>query len=179
MLGILGTISKRISLEWVRGSLEALPWLNCLFVGPVTEISTGQNDDLDWLRRHPRCYFVGHQNFDDLCTFAAAIDVALIPYNFSGINPTSSPVRLFTHLAYGSPILASPGCEQLDEFDPLVKVCPNLEVLVSELESLRMRGFDDGLRESRWIAARENTWERRAITLRQLIDSGPGARPAA
>jgi hypothetical protein len=95
----------------------------------------------------------------------------VIPLGEDGINPTCSPVRLFTQLPFGQPILATSGCQQLEEFAPLVRICQSPEELIEVLSELRKRGFDDGLRLARWQAAHEHTWEKRAAGLYQLIEA--------
>ncbi len=171
LAGVLGTISSRIRLGWIRQAVEALPWLYWAFVGPVAGLYSAQHTDLAALQRHHRCCFTGYQPYHKLFSFASAFDVAVVPLEDDGISPTSSPVRLFTQLPFGQPILATPGCRQLEEFGPLVSICRNPQELIDALCRLREQHFDDGWRQARWLASWEHTWEQRAEGLYQLIKS--------
>jgi glycosyltransferase involved in cell wall biosynthesis len=99
------------------------------------------------------------------------IDVAVIPYSAGGQNRVGTSTRLFGHLPFGQPVLASRGCEQMEEFEPLVRIFDNVESMAAALEALRETGFDDGRREARWAAARRNTWEQRAKSILALLES--------
>lgn len=169
VLGVLGTISSRIRLDWMRAIADALPWLHVLFVGPVRDLDTGQRDDLRRLESAANCSFTGAVGYEDLFGYAAGVDAAFLPLGDGGINPAASPVRFFTHLPFGQPILATPGCRQVREFAPLATVCDSPGQAVEALRDLRARGFDDGLRGARWEAAGAHTWEARAEELRRVL----------
>ena len=74
-------------------------------------------------------------------------------------------MRYFIHLAFGQPILATPGCEMLSRQQPFVTMCGSAADLLSTLVSLKDRGWDDGLSEQRWLAAKQNSWSQRAQRL--------------
>jgi hypothetical protein len=95
----------------------------------------------------------------------------VVPYSELSLNPLASPRRLFLHLPFGAPILATPGCAQLEEFEPLVVACASPDAFVRALERLRARNFDDGLREARWREATSHTWTKRAHDLREIIEN--------
>lgn len=169
--GVLGSLSRRSRLDWVRRLVDSLPWLSWLFVGPAQALPDGASSDLEWLRRHPRCRFVGATPYAEFLAYSAMIDVAVIPYSAGGQNRVGTSARLFGHLPFGQPVLASRGCEQMEEFEPLVRVFDTVESMAAALEALRETGFDDGRREARWSAARENTWEQRAKSILALLES--------
>jgi hypothetical protein len=171
--GVLGKISSRLRLGWLRRAVRELPAMHWLFVGGIETHSVSLADwpSLLWLRTHPRCSFVGHVPYDSLKDHAAAIDVGVLPYSTRGINPLGSPTRFFSHLPFGTPLVATPGCLQLDEFASLVTICASEAALVRELDALARAGFDDGRREQRWREARRHTWELRAQALSAIVDA--------
>ncbi|HEX9885942.1 MAG TPA: hypothetical protein VGA70_05615 [Longimicrobiales bacterium] len=174
--GVLGRVSSRLRLDWLRAVVDRTPWLHWLFAGDVEprELRIRDLTHLAWLRRHFRCHFTGRRTYDELCAYAGAVDVAVLPYSDASVNPWASPMRLFLHLPFGRPILATPGCQQLEEFAPLVTLCRSPEDLAETLEELRWRDFDDGLGQARWQAAAEHTWERRAEGLIRRLPALPG-----
>jgi glycosyltransferase involved in cell wall biosynthesis len=170
LAGILGRVTRRVHLEWVVECVNALPWLHVAFVGGVDpEGPPEYRRSLARLREHPRCCFTGQVAYEDLQRYAASLDVALLPFSPGGINPASSPVRMFTHLPFGAPLLATPSCDQFAAFEPLVSCHRTLPELVAALDRLRAVDFDDGLRESRWRLAHEHTWEARGAALFDLL----------
>ncbi len=160
--GVLGSLSRRTRLDWLRVLVDSTPWLSWLFVGPAQELPDSEGSDLEWLRRNPRCRFLGPRPYAELLEYNALIDVTVIPFAEGGHNRACSLTRLFGHLPFGQPVLASRGCDQIEEFEPLARIFDSAEEMVAALEALRRVEFDDGRREARWGAARDNTWERRA-----------------
>lgn len=160
--GVLGTINGRIRLDWLRDLIDALPWLNLILVGPVTTLSDEQIGDWSYLSGHSRCKVTGPVEYHEMFEYASGIDLGLIPLANGGINPGCSPVRFFTQLPFGQPIIASAGCQQLQEFGPLVSIASTSLEFIRQVEALRSVNFDDGLSEERRQAAQNHTWEKRA-----------------
>jgi hypothetical protein len=165
LAGVLGTISQRI-VRWLRRAVDAVPWLHWVFVGPVKEMDEAHRVDLEALQSHPRCCFVGPQPYEALFSFAA-VDLAVIAFDESGSIPPAAPCDS-SPASFGQPILATPGCAQLEN-SSLVRLCRTAEVLIEALAELRDQDFDDGLRHARWAAARQHTWDARAAQLVNLI----------
>ncbi|HEY1082483.1 MAG TPA: glycosyltransferase [Prosthecobacter sp.] len=169
LVGVLGGINKRLRLDWVLQAVEALPSLHWAFVGPVGELDEATAGALTALTSHPRCCFTGAQDYERLFDFAESFDVAVVPLGPDGINSTCSPVRLFTQLPFGQPILATSGCRQLEEFAPAVDVLSSADQLIESLRRLEKAHFCDGLETRRRELAGENTWQKRAQTIFQHL----------
>lgn len=170
LVGVCGIINRRVRLDWLRGLIDTLPWVNLLLVGPRGELSDTQLEDWKYLLEHDRCTIIGEVNYYDLFSYAAYVDVGLIPLTSDGINPASSPTRFFTQLPFGQPIIASEGSMQLREFEPLVKIVKTLSELVDHMNELYEIDFNDALADKRRETARNHTWEKRAETFyRELI----------
>lgn len=162
LAGVFGTVSRRVRLDWLRGLIDALPWLNLLLVGPRSELSGTQLEDWNYLAAHTRCTIIGEVGYYELFNYAACVEVGLIPLTDDGINPASSPTRFFTQLPFGQPIIATEGSLQLREFEPLVTIVKSLSELIRKMEELRRSDFDDELAEKRRDIAHQHTWEKRA-----------------
>ncbi|MBE7159204.1 MAG: hypothetical protein INR62_12365, partial [Rhodospirillales bacterium] len=101
--------------------------------------------------------------------YARAFDVALLPYR--RVEPTfsGSSTRFYEHLAAGQPIVATRGFEELLHKEPLLRLVDGADEAAAWLTELRARGFDDGLRELRWRASREATWQQRARLMQEAL----------
>lgn len=170
--GVLGSLSSRLRLDWLREMVDATPWLQWRFVGGIeqSELAPGDRFHLRWLEQHPRCRFEGPRPYRELVQYATTLDVAVMPYSARTANVIGSPSRLFAHLAAGHPILATPGCNQVGELaGSLVTTCDEPGALVAKLEQLRTQQFDDGLHRARWELAQQHTWTQRASVFRSTI----------
>jgi glycosyltransferase involved in cell wall biosynthesis len=170
-VGVLGRISSRLRLGWLRQAVERLNWMRLELVGDVeaSELMAEDRYHLRYLQQCPRCRFHGWKPFAHLFERASQLDLALLPYSPRSVNPCGSAYRFYIHLAYGAPMLATPGVAQLEEFQPLVQICRSSDEFLSRLDELARRGFDDGLHTQRWEAARANTWSHRARALLEAL----------
>jgi len=172
LAGVLGRISSRLRLDWLLAAMDATPWLHWVFVGDIEwgEVVGSDRPLLARLRRHPHSTWLGGRPFAALRDFAAALDVAVLPYGERSTNPHGSAVRLFAHLPFAAPLLATPGCAQVEEFSPLVTVCESSAALNDTLSAARASNFDDGRRAERWRVAQDHTWEARATAWLPLLE---------
>lgn len=170
--GVLGSLSSRLRLDWLREAVHATPWLHWRFVGGIedAELAPGDRFHLRWLEQHPRCRFDGPRPYRQLVQAATLVDIAVMPYSDRSTNTIGSPTRMFAHLAAGHPMVATPGCPQIAELaGSLVTTCDNATALIAQLEHLRALRFDDGLHRARWELAQQHTWSQRARLLRDTI----------
>ena len=166
-IGIVGHVSSRLRLDWLADAATRTPFLHWQFAGGVEkgELLPKDVPHLRKLERLVNCSFTGPKSYEELAEYARGLDVALLPYSARSVNPCASPMRLFLHLAFGQPLLATPGCAQLEEFAPLVTMCRSADDLVDALEALARKNFDDGLIEQRRREGARHTWSNRADAL--------------
>ena len=172
--GVIGNLSANIDWTLQREIVERTPWLSWVFVGP-TEMSVPPGEQREARRRlihhGERVRFIGYKPYGQLCDYARALDVAVLPY--LGTEPTysGSSTRFYEHLAACRPILASCGFAELLSKEPLLRLFRDSGEAVALLEQLRARGFRDGEEEHRWQQSRMETWEARAAAMRVALES--------
>ncbi|MCB1226110.1 MAG: glycosyltransferase [Verrucomicrobiales bacterium] len=170
LIGVLGGINRRLRLDWIAHAVEALPWSYWAFVGPVGDLDESASHAMARLQSHPRCVFVGHQPYETLFRYAPAFDLAVMPFQETHFNSVCSPVRFFTQLPSGRPIIATSSCRQLaQDFGDAVTFVPNEEGLIDAISKLRSQGFSDRREQHRWNLSRCHTWERRGNEMYQQI----------
>ena len=175
MIGVIGVIGSRIDLLPIVEAHDALPQLRWLFVGPVRKPIPG----LAYLQSSPRCLFLGAKPYETLQPFFAALDAAVLPLTHGDINPCSSPVRFFSQLPTGQPILYTGTCDQLTETPELVYPCVDAKELIHTLARLAASDFRDGRAEDRYRYAVGCTWERRAAAMALALSEQLAAKSAA
>lgn len=158
LIGIIGVIGSRIDLLPIVAAHDALPQLRWLFVGPVRRQVPG----LAHLQSSPRCRFLGAMPYTELQACFATLDAAVLPLTDGDINPCSSPVRFFSQLPTGQPILYTGTCAQIAETPRLAYHCADGQALTTTLERLAAAGFQDGRAAERHRFATGCTWQKRA-----------------
>ena len=168
LIGVIGSISSRLRLGWLCEAVDRTPSFNWLFVGGVEkgELLDEDKPFLEKLERHSRCYFMGELRYEALLPYARGLDVALMPYSERSTNPFGSAMRLFFHLPFGQPIIATKGCKMVEGFIPLVAMAGSPDELVARLNASTL---EDGLREARWRESFRHTWTARADALRPIL----------
>jgi glycosyltransferase involved in cell wall biosynthesis len=177
LIGIIGVFGSRIDLGPIVAAHDALPQLRWLFVGPVRRQLPG----LAHLQSSPRCRFLGPLPYERLQPCFATLDAAVLPLTDGDINPCSSPVRFFSQLPTGQPILYTGTCAQIAETPHLAYHCADGQALTATLERLAAAGFQDGRAAERHRFATGCTWPRRAEATAAALEAVLEARrrPAA
>lgn len=170
LVGIIGVIGDRIDLDPVVAAHDALPELDWLFVGPIRRQIPG----LRHLQESPRCRFTGSVPYEGLQEHFAAVDVAVLPFTDGDINPCSSPVRFYSQLPTGQPILHLGSCDQLLEHPELADWCAGPDDLIRRLKTLLGVGFRDGRARARHAFAKQCTWDQRAAAFLNALADAQG-----
>jgi hypothetical protein len=137
ILGILGGVSDRLDLEFIRRVAE-LPAVGTLLIaGPVP---TAVQAELRWLTE-AKVVITGRIPHSDMHLLANSMDAALIPYSKSKLNWYCSPMRLYDHLATGVPIYALDTCDQIRRMrHPSVTVAGEGELMTRLSQGIAPRG---------------------------------------
>ena len=169
--GVIGNLADNMDWVFLQELLQLTPWLHWAFVGPTSRPAEDaeQARARDAVMRHPQTRFLGFRPYGELCQYARALTVAVLPYRRREPTYSGSSTRFYEHLAAGHPILATPGVAELLEKTPLLTVVGTPAAAAAALEALRAADFDDGQRTLRWEASRGSTWKARAATMRSAL----------
>lgn len=129
--GVVGGINDRLEFELLYQCAEHPDLGTLVLVGPIPAQPSAA---LARLLDHPKCVSVGRQSHDTIHKWFQCLDVGLIPYVSTEFNRMCSPMRLFDHLASGSPIVATAACDQVKYFKDGVTVCSDTDEFIQALE---------------------------------------------
>ena len=169
--GIIGNLAGNMDWLLLREVITQTPWLSWLFVGPTTMSipDREQRRARDYVMAHHNAHFVGRQPYGALASYARAFDVAVLPYKRCEPTYSGSSTRFYEHLTACRPMLATRGLEELNHKTPLLTLIDTPGQMITALETLRARQFEDGLTDLRWRASLSATWQTRAHTLRTAL----------
>ena len=169
--GVIGNLAGNMDWLLLEKVVERTPWLSWVFVGPTSMHipDRAARHAREELMSHPNAWFVGHQPYGMLAQYARCLDVAVLPYRRCEPTLSGSSTRFYEHLAACRPMIASRSVEEFSQKEPLLTLFENADEAVAALEKLREQNFDDGLRELRWHASRQGTWEARAATMQRAL----------
>ena len=171
VIGVIGNLASNLDWILLEGAVDLVRDVSWAFIGPT---DMAMPDPVQrrarqiLMERKGRVCFTGSKPYSELCKYARAFDVALIPYLKAEPTRSGSATRFYEHLAACRPILASRAHDELLTKEPLLKLIDTPADIASEIESLRSSNFEDGCEEIRWRVSRDETWLARAQTMLAL-----------
>jgi len=166
IVGVIGGIKDRLDYELLLRCIQKTPLGTLLLVGPLPE---NPPQDLVRLLEEPKCVAVGRQPHAQIHRWFQCLDVGLIPYRENAHSHYCSPMRLFDHLAAGSPVVATTACDQVRRFAHVIDVCDNSDTFVAAVHGYASGEVEDHHRAARLAEARRHTWTQRAEKLLEVM----------
>jgi UDP-galactopyranose mutase len=165
-LGFFGVIDERLDIALLDGVAMARPDWHLILVGPVVKI------DPSTLPQRPNLHYLGSRKYDELPTYIAGWDVALLPFARNEATRFISPTKTPEYMAAGKAVVSTSirdvvrpyGRERLvriaDNVPDFVRACAAAMVEAPEPRNRRADAF---LRQTSW----DGTWSR----MRVLVDA--------
>jgi glycosyltransferase involved in cell wall biosynthesis len=165
-LGYFGVIDERMDLDLIRGIAESRPDWQLVLVGPTAKV-----DPAD-LPRRPNIHYLGMKTYEELPSYVAGWDVALLPFAMNDATRFISPTKTPEYLAAGRPVVSTPVRDVVRPYGKrgLVRIASTAEEFVSAAEqamaedaAVRLARVDEFLADM--------SWDRTFARMRQLLDS--------
>ncbi|HJQ70623.1 MAG TPA: glycosyltransferase family 1 protein [Blastocatellia bacterium] len=175
-LGFFGVIDERMDLELLDEVARARPDWHLVMIGPVVKI-----DPAD-LPRRPNIHYLGGKSYEDLPSYIAGWDVALMPFARNEATRFISPTKTPEYLAAGKPVVSTSIRDVVRPYGEmkLVRVADSpaefIEAIEESLKNMRddapwLKRVDSFLSETSW----DQSWSRMC----HLIDAAIRARQSA
>jgi glycosyltransferase involved in cell wall biosynthesis len=163
VIGFVGVLSNQINIKVLTTILKKKPEWKVQIVG---KINGDVSDEIQELARlFPQLEIFGPYYYEDLYKYLPYFTVGICPYIDNDFNIYRNPMKIYEFAAFGVPTIVL-GC-QLDNEQAkfcykatLDNVVPIIETAIKE----KSRNYGEILK-----FARENTWEKRANSLRQYF----------
>jgi len=169
-LGFFGVIDERMDLNLLAGIAQARPAWHLVLIGPVAKV------DPATLPQAPNIHYLGRKEYDDLPSYLAGWDVALLPFAINESTRFISPTKTPEYLAAGKPVVSTPIRDVVQPYGArgLVHIAGTtpefvaaVERALSEDAAARIRHADAFLAQESW----DGTWERMRRLIEEVIDA--------
>jgi UDP-galactopyranose mutase len=171
-LGYFGVIDERIDLDLLAAAADARPDWQWVMVGPVVKIDPGT------LPRRPNLHYLGMKSYDELPSYLAGWDAALMPFALNESTRFISPTKTPEYLAGGRPVISTPVRDVVRPYGEmeLVQIASDAAGFVAAAErALRVHGEGSPDREG-WLRRVDEflargSWSRTWRQMSELIDA--------
>ena len=158
--GFYGVVDERFDLELISKVAELRPSWHFIIVGPVVKIDPATLPRLD------NIHYLGGKSYEQLPSYLAGWDIALVPFLRNESTLYISPTKTPEYLAAGKPVISTSIVDVIHPYGEqgLVHIADDVEEFVSAAESELNRKervewlskVDDHLKDNSW----DNTWNR-------------------
>ena len=167
-VGFFGVIDERLDIALV-GSLAAMrPEWQFVMVGPVVKIDPAVLPTL------PNIHYLGSKRYEDLPSYLAGWDVAIMPFARNDATRFISPTKTPEYLAAGKPVVSTSirdvvrtyGARGLARIaDTPEEMAVAIEAALAENAAERLRAVDAFLTQTSW----DGTWTRMYRLINEAI----------
>jgi glycosyltransferase involved in cell wall biosynthesis len=162
-LGYYGVIDERMDLNLIAHMASAHPEWYMVLIGPVVKIDAAD------LPQAPNIYYLGMKTYQELPSYLARFDVALIPFAVNEATRFLSPTKTLEYMAAHKPIVSTPIHDVEVIYGSIVKIGHTCEEFVAHVEAaLREDHGEKRMVEDAILA--KHTWDSIADQMEQIIE---------
>jgi UDP-galactopyranose mutase len=129
--GFFGVIDERFDVELIDAVAKAKPDWHFVLLGPVVKI------DPATLPRYENVHYLGGKSYEELPSYIAGWDVAVIPFAINESTRFISPTKTPEYLAAGKPVISTAIRDVVSPYgnNGLVHIVSNAEEFITAAES--------------------------------------------
>lgn len=100
-VGYFGVIDERVDLLAIERLAASHPRWHIVMIGPVVKIDAAS------LPRLPNIHYLGQKSYEELPSYVAGWDVAMMPFLLNDATRYISPTKTLEYLAAGKPVVST------------------------------------------------------------------------
>jgi len=174
-LGFYGVIDERFDIELIRGIADARPEWNIMLIGPVVKI------DEATLPKNANIHYLGSKNYQELPSYLATWDIALIPFMLNESTKFISPTKTPEYLAAGVPVVSTPIRDVVNPYgkNKLVSIAHDSEGFVAAIDDILQNLEKDAWQKTVDNFLSENSWDHTCSRMLNLVKETIAGRSLA
>jgi len=169
-------IDERFDVELLKAVAKQRPEWQFIMIGPVVKIHPKS------LPKYPNIHYLGPKKYDELPTYLANWDIALLLFARNESTRFISPTKTPEYLAAGKPVISTSIRDVVRPYADLrlVKIADTPEEFLYAAENIFARANEDSERIARVDHfLRDISWDKTWQEMSTLIDGAVAARRRA
>jgi UDP-galactopyranose mutase len=175
-LGFFGVIDERFDIELLDAVARKRPDWHFVMIGPVVKIHP------DSLPKHPNVHYLGPKKYDELPSYLANWDIALLLFARNESTRFISPTKTPEYLAAGKQVISTSIRDVVRPYGDLqlVNIADTPDDFIRAAEEILTKSTD----QSEWIAKVDSfladiSWDKTWQQMSELINEAVEARQRA
>lgn len=161
-VGFIGGIDRRLDYPLLEHLISSLPDVAFIFIGRIRS-----PDGAALLQKYKNVTVTGSKTLTELPAFVRHFSAGIIPFKKSDFIKTVYPLKINEYLAAGVPVVTT-NFGYLDDFKDVVSIAETAdEFKAYVLHEMQNDSLEK--KKARQALAKQNSWERRAAELSQVI----------
>lgn len=171
--GFYGVIDERFDHQLIGKVASARPDWNFVLIGPVVKI------DPAILPKNKNIHYLGGKSYEELPSYLAGWDVAMIPFLLNESTRYISPTKTPEYLSAGIPVISTPIRDVINPYGMLnlVSIINNAEQFIASAESELAKSKKEWLTEVDSFLANKS-WDQTWSDMMDLIRKAIGSKIA-
>jgi glycosyltransferase involved in cell wall biosynthesis len=164
-IGYYGAIAEWFDFELMECVAKNRPEYNFVLIG-----LTNCPEKIERLvAQNPNVYYLGEKPYEQLPSYLAHFDAAIIPFVVNDVTNAVSPVKLFEYMAGGKPTVATDiyECRKY----PFVQIAKDGEQFASQLDLAITLAEGENYKKELRECALANTWKARAGVILEALEA--------
>lgn len=163
VIGYIGAIAEWFDVELVKKIAQRFEDHQVLLIGADTVKAA------DKLKGCSNVVFLGEKPYQDLTQYLYAFDVCLLPFVVNQLTLATNPVKVYEYLCAGRHVVCTE-LPEISQFGSLVHSASNHDDFLQAIASCLATPPDAALVQQRQTFASCQTWEHRALELRNSLE---------
>ncbi|HMO16541.1 MAG TPA: glycosyltransferase [Oligoflexia bacterium] len=159
-VGYVGSIRSWLDSRIISTLLTDFPDITISLVGKL-------ESDFN-IEPHERLLFLGEKQASEIPALISEFKVCLIPFHINQLTQATNPVKLYEYFALGKPVVST-NLPEVAEFDNIVYISDSVSDFSSKLSQALSEEDNDARRLARIEVAKNNTWDKRANELLDIL----------
>lgn len=174
ILGFFGLLHDWVDQEVLLRLAECFPDATLVLIGKAQV-------DFSRVLALPNVRWLGQKPYSELPAYAAAFDVALIPFHINDLTRAVNPIKLREYLSAGAPVVATALPEiELFQGNPMLRTARGADEFVTAVGDLLATAVNPERRREAALAMQAESWAGRCAEMADLVEDVIGrSRPPA
>jgi UDP-galactopyranose mutase len=129
LIGYFGVIDERMDMPVLARLAETHSEWQIVMLGPVVKIDPSD------LPQAPNLHFLGMKDYQELPSYLAYFDVAMVPFAMNEATKFLSPTKTLEYLAAGKAVVAAPIADIVELYGDYVRIAETPDEWVTHVEA--------------------------------------------